>query len=558
MRVLKSKDAILKAMPKLSEEDVEKINKCFTPYLFFTNYRKEQVRECWCSRCHAHFYYDWYQRTQTEEHYNFISAKHNEWTKCPECGADVMAKNTGKVKCCANLSEWKRIICIKPKGYNTVYLECIYAYKEYSSSKPYNLAEPEYNISTVYYLTPGYVREFKKAYDYMYLGLKNNEFYEPKSITEPFIKTYWYNISAWEKRGHNIIGLDRLKKTFCQYVDFDSFDKAYEACFYQTKYYRSYGEGPEIKFLAYSALYPSVERLMKCGLSEFVCKLVDNKPMKRYIDWNAPTPKLMFGMCSDEFSEFRNNFYGEEDFKVYQNLRKIKPGIKYSKAVEIVKKFGGEASARLTQTVKTHNLNLTHTLNYLEKHTESSKAKALSSEDYSRTAIMWTDYIHFAKELKYDLKRDDVIFPKRLQQAHDSASEAVVISRDEKKAEKYKKRKEKLEKMYAYSDGIYEIVIPTGVNDIIQEGKVLGHCVGGYAERHVRGATTILFMRLCENPSKRYITIEVSDSKRRICQNYGKKNRLLKPEEKEFVDKWIAWVQAGSKRKKNKKDAKAA
>ena len=37
------------------------------------------------------------------------------------------------------------------------------------------------------------------------------------------------------------------------------------------------------------------------GLSDFVCELVENKPMKRYIDWTSPTPKEMFGMDKAAF-----------------------------------------------------------------------------------------------------------------------------------------------------------------------------------------------------------------------------------------------------------------
>ena len=43
-----------------------------------------------------------------------------------------------------------------------------------------------------------------------------------------------------------------------------------------------------------------------------------------------------------------------------------------------------------------------------------------------------------------------------------------------------------------------------------------------------------------------------------ICQNYGYKDRRVSEKEKEFIEKWIAWVRAGSRRPKKKKTASAA
>ena len=551
MRVLKTKEAILRAVPEITEEDVEQMNQLFTPYLFFKDHRDIGVRECWCSNCHAHFDYAFRQRLKTPEHYEFISTKHNEWTICPKCQRNMKAKETYRAKECINLEEWKRFVCVKPKGKDTVYLVCVYARKDYTGGD--YLTKPEYNAATVYYLTPQSVRQFKRVYDYTFLGLRDGAFYETKRICEPFTKTYCYNISSFDKRGYGWIGLDRLKGTFLEYAPMDMFDTAYEAWWNsQPHYCFGPGESPDAKFLAYYAKYPSVEKLLKIDLGDFVCNLIDGRPMKRYIDWDAPTPKQMLGMRQDEFDDFRQHYYGMVDFQVYQDLRKVQKGFAYSQAVEIVQRYGGEASLRLAQAIKRHGLNLTKALHYLEKSTKGNK-----KSDFEQTAILWTDYLRFAKELKYDLKRDDVVFPKRLQKAHDLASNNYVAAMDEKEFKKYEKRYHQLSEQLAYSDGEYSIVIPKGVKDIVQEGKTLSHCVGGYAERHMRGATTIVFMRKCKEPQKRLVTVEVDTAHKQILQSRGYQNRNLTPKEHAFLEKWITWVRAGSKHSKEKKNKKA-
>ena len=70
----------------------------------------------------------------------------------------------------------------------------------------------------------------------------------------------------------------------------------------------------------------------------------------------------------------------------------------------------------------------------------------------------------------------------------------------------------------------------------------------------MEGETTIVFLRKCNAPEERLVTVEVSDSDKRICQRYGYRDRQCTEAEKTFLDRWIAWVRAGSKRPKQKKE----
>lgn len=556
MRVYKTMDTILRHAPELTPDDEAKINKdCFLPYLFFRDDRKAQCREFVCTSCGEVFLEEFTKRIMTQGDYDRILNKHNEFAVCTKCGRKAQLKEMYRAKDCKSLTEWRRFVAVKPVGANTVYLLCGYAVKNYTG-RNYN-TKPKYDISAVYYLTPGYVRVFTQKYDYK---IQDWKFYETKSIVEPFLRTFEYNISSWDKRGYSFIGFDRLQSTFLKYAPIDLFEDAYGKWWYETHYCLNYscGESPDVKFLAYSALYPNVERLLKLGLGDFVCSLIDGRPLKRLINWDAPTVQAMFKMRRDEFQNFQKEYYGFADFEIYKILRSIKSDIQYSAAKEIYELYHYEAVKRIAKAVKVRKLNLTRTLHYLEKKTKEEKGlqKEPERKDYETTAIWWTDYLDFAESLKYDLSRGDVLYPKRLKEAHDNASDAVTVQKDKLAFEKYRERYEKLKKKYEWSDGTYQIIIPKGINDIVEEGKVLSHCVGGYAERHVNGKTTILFMRLASEPEKRLVTIEVKGDT--ICQNYGYKDRRVTEKEKEFIEKWIAWVRAGSRRPKKKKTASAA
>lgn len=100
-------------------------------------------------------------------------------------------------------------------------------------------------------------------------------------------------------------------------------------------------------------------------------------------------------------------------------------------------------------------------------------------------------------------------------------------------------------------DGL-RIVFPATAGAIRREGKVLDHCVGGCASRHMSGVCTILFLRRADDPHTPYVTIEMDGNK--IRQIHGYHNDTLagspKPREvhKDFLAAWLRWLRAGSKR----------
>ena len=54
------------------------------------------------------------------------------------------------------------------------------------------------------------------------------------------------------------------------------------------------------------------------------------------------------------------------------------------------------------------------------------------------------------------------------------------------------------------------MLAPKSGEEIIAEGRILQHCVGGYVRRHARGDTIILFIRHKDKPKIPFFTIEVN------------------------------------------------
>ena len=104
--------------------------------------------------------------------------------------------------------------------------------------------------------------------------------------------------------------------------------------------------------------------------------------------------------------------------------------------------------------------------------------------------------------------------------------------------------------------------MPKGAQEIMDEGRILKHCVAGYADRHMQGQVTILFMREAAAPDKPFLTIEMDGN--RLVQIHGYRNEGLysakgrfapDPREvhREWLDTWLEWLKKGSKRDKKGK-----
>lgn len=74
----------------------------------------------------------------------------------------------------------------------------------------------------------------------------------------------------------------------------------------------------------------------------------------------------------------------------------------------------------------------------------------------------------------------------------------------------------------------YSMILPKDAQDLIREGKVMRHCVGGYVDRIIRKETLVMFLRDSENLDEPFATIEVEPNNLRVRQVKTKANGQLK------------------------------
>lgn len=149
----------------------------------------------------------------------------------------------------------------------------------------------------------------------------------------------------------------------------------------------------------------------------------------------------------------------------------------------------------------------------------------------------YEDYISMLVDLKVPLTKS-VLLPKNINETHDKAVDILNSMKREVVRKGYKARAESLGKVET-TFGDYSFILPKTADDLIKEGQILHHCVGGsqYIDGHAEGKTTIVFIRKKEALTDPFYTMEFKNKK--ITQIRGKHNEGATPEVKDAAEKWV-------------------
>ena len=200
----------------------------------------------------------------------------------------------------------------------------------------------------------------------------------------------------------------------------------------------------------------------------------------------------------------------------------------------------------LEKTLKERNAPM---INEIEKYVHYSQIKQLPKEVNLTKFQKWfirkgerfdyyMDYLHMLEELNTPLNNDSVLYPENLQVAHDNAMNTLNLLKSEIEEKQYQERKNQIKALEAEIDDLL-FLTPHSLQEIIQEGSILRHCVGSqhYIERHTQGKTTIVFIRRKEKPDMPYFTLEYRNQQ--VIQIQGKCNRQEVPKKiKQAVRQW--------------------
>ena len=305
-------------------------------------------------------------------------------------------------------------------------------------------------------------------------------------------------------------------------------------------------DGPDL-FMCWLKLYcqhPNVEYLIKSGY-EFLFQRVctgywgqeEYLLIPKCINWKSNNLLKMLGLNRTEFKLLQGE---ERKYEDYIRWRKEYPKAKPEALMKAAYAFGSEfgtAAALIEMTRK----NIFRIADYIEEQ--------------GITTMNYRDYLGQCRTLGYDLHDTAICFPHDFNEMHTRLS-AIIRHKEDEKAQAQINERYESRRQFEFSSGGLMVIQPKSFGEIVNEGKVLCHCVGGYAERHAKGQLNIFFIRRASDPDTPYFTIEV-DNDYRIKQCHGYRNdRDGKPEEitafEQEYGRYLDMLRAESQKKQRK------
>lgn len=545
-------------------------------YIFYR--RHKWGADCYCTSCLTRFKarLDTERITPKDEGlYDLaLTIHHNDYYICPLCGAQAKAKAEGYGR--TKLWEWNSAaVWSAADDGNTVYVACGDIYGGFSRHEigsrhlyPLTLDEleksyggAEWCYTWVVRLRPGEVKAVRVSYPYTVT--RQNTVYSDDDLKEPWdYGGGLYSIHHYTEH-HD---LNVLESSFLRYV----YAEYQRHCIDRT-----------IKYMEYAAVYPSIEMLSKTGFFDIVEDIIDyNAHCKREIDLSGKKPAEIFKLDTNRAAALMR-YVRENDRKYHKtNILAI------IKMWRLMLRFNSKATPadaemfcmRINADMVVDEYRYSGTssrmmkcesLALFEKCCRKMQLSPIKIADYldrqSISIYLYKDYINECETLGYDLTDSIINRPRDFAAAHERASSAVhaLIIEREKTAERAKLRNynekiyPELREMFGYSDKKYSIVVPTCADEIIDEGRQQRNCVAGYAERHIKGAVIILFLRKNAEIGKSFGTLEIgqSNDKYYFRQAYAAKNKQLPGDAKKWLDKWL---DRANKKAANKTKARIA
>ena len=496
--------------PMFNGELYDETRRFFPAYIWYRPSRSEKGKHVgWCSKCGEFIDEDVFSYMTSGK-----SKLHNETAECPHCGVRVTLKCEGKMRNYSTLCTDANIAYFYSPDPDLVYIRVFRMQANYSNTDdPFPSFEKLYPTEVARYrLAPGeWISERHDWYGNMH---STKEPFEPALTSKNMV--------------HALCGADTvLPKSFLKYHQLEELhDNAMSKSIYSGIPCRyCYGiEYRPLRYLCYFAELPQLEMVAKLGLTWAVSDLVnERKKNARLLDWNAKKPHEFLRLSKEDAKEYLGKYAMQKEILVL--LQKAKGKIGCKDAAMIAHAASGDRAYELLDILIKYGLRC-------EKVTKYTTKNKITVWDY-------LDYVKGAQEIGYDLTVHNVLFPKNFHEAHNAAIKGLAVVEFKKLSKSKQKALEKRAKRYEYNIHGCVFVFPRSVAEIVAEGKSLGHCVGGYAARHIDGSTTIVFMRKADKPDISWFTIEMNGNS--VRQAYGKKNRVRPQEDKEASRAFYLW-----------------
>lgn len=568
--------ALERLAPKPTAQEMEEVNGRFRHFLF----KRPGKGEIWTTCCRRHTFVR--SDTDNADELRALRAPHtpeprSSWdcsptthrrSRCPYCGAEVTVKELRYSGGRANLWSFRRAVLLR-QWRGALWATAWTCEKNYSrvgiNGEPILTALPEMKLLGVYRFAPGVAEQATRPWwcsggtpmsyhRQTAPGKSSGRKGGMWQIHSPY--TYCAELGS----GYDVVGLPELDKGCMRWCGIgrihlpsDDFIELLTAC----------------------CFYPrQIEMLMKLGLEDAVKDLVGRGVRNAdIIKWDADKPRDFMKCTPKEAMAARSTTEPLRVLRLYIRHRDTALKMTMENAAWLAEATLGRGEENYAVgLLKRLGVTAEKLTVYLEKSRIELQEGGRPGSGTRRGVLqLYKDYLDAAEHCGMDMENPLILMPRDLVEKHDrvtAAWSAIQRQRREAKAaaaqkaaeEAYRKRLHGLSEKYLFWTEDFLIRAPVSADEIVEEGKALKHCVGGYADRHLKGATTILFLRRRDRPHTPLATIEMNANN--IVQVHGYRNELEgcadNPDRESarklyapVLDPWLKWLRDGSKRDKN-------
>lgn len=440
--------------------------------------------------------------------------KHNSQGVCLKCGAKVQYKSWQKGR--KKLEKHARILIFQRKG-KSVYATTNFIYANYSKGQ----VELHKEIDGVFKFNRKEQEGWQTNYSHFYGGCWERQ----KNIRVPYRTGRWLDVPVYTYTGNIEKVFHGTDLQYCQLAE-----QAKNLC-----------SELFLKLVDLNAKYESVEKIHKVGLDA----IIESKLVGGYgsgaVKWKKAELKDILGITKPEIAQAREQKATMYDLEIYKKMKKIGIKTDFKEAAKM-----DNRAIRHLYIAEKYNLTPIKVYKYLKKQSENEK-----------TYVGWLigDYVDYIKEcekLELDLTNKTILLPKKLIAAHARTSAQIEVIANKEEQEKVIQNANRM-KYLNFQSGNLLIRVAETAKEIITEGKLMEHCVGGYVGRVAKGSTNIFFVRRLTQPQEPYYTLELErkGTEYRMKQCRGKENCNMTEEVEMFVNKWMEEV---VNRRKNRKE----
>lgn len=490
---------------------------------FFDNERDSKVTDCYCTACQQR-----YEDTlNNPKHY-----KHKELGYCANCGAlvEYMQMSRGR-----QYYYVRKNFAVFSGAGDVMRIQCIKAEQSFSAD-PYEF-DPKLSWYTIamYELSPGSAVQYRSYWD---TNLRKYLWTEKKTrATEPNFNKSGYGCGDYS---YTLINHDCVERSFLRYLfkgmDFQELPSPY------IQWLCRYAEHPQLEYLMHGGLW----LIARDYVGQVATYYGGGSHGTGYrINWRSNDLKKMLRVDKTELEYLK-----EESGRNYSSYIQFRRDFWHGRSsTETIKYFKDFKNSRTYIKAAEEFTGLTR------KQIMDYALRRQNSQGTYFFMHQYADYLRECSKLGYDLTRTAITMPKDMFAAHERTMHLcreLDTAAATKKLGKADAKRRDLEVVDMELGLILRL--PRTCAEIIDEGAKLNHCVGGYADRHADGKTTILFLRTMGHPETPYYTMEVTNELH-VPQCYGYENNRIQekpPEIKEFVRRYREYL------KKIKLDRKKA